>query len=100
MRPPPPRNFVGVVEQIRPFAFGGPPKAPSPAPKSVYACLENKQSPMQQACQRSHEFNVRPLREFNRYRGDTRITFSGGPPRPIKRTNPKPIDRILVQTFE
>ena len=100
MRPPPARTFVGTVEQIRPYAFGGPPKGPSPAPTSIFASMENMLSPMQQACQRSHELNVRPLREVNRYRGNTTLAFGGGPPRPKKMTNPKPVDRILVRTFE
>jgi len=99
MRPPAQRNFVGIVEQIRPFAFGGRP-APSPAPKSVYFAVENTQSPMEQSCQRRHEQNVRPLREVNRYRGDENIAFHKVPPRPSKIINPKPVHRILVRTFE
>ena len=98
MRPPAPRNFRGIVEQVRP-KFGSTP-GPSPAPKKVYACAENTDSPLQRAVQRGHELNVRPLREVNDYRGKMTLGWTRSAPRPLRLVNPTPTDKVLVYAFE
>lgn len=107
MRPPPYRNFVGVVVQPRPKLGNGPPQGPSPAPRSVYASKENEMTPFDYNLHRNHGKNVRPLRSVDRYRGYTGVDFSKNAPIHTKMPRHDPPlfnipakDRPLVYSFE
>ena len=100
MRPPPPRNFVGLAQQIRPrFATAAGPQPPTS--HAVYAATDNRDSLMTQACIVGHEHNALPLREVNRYRSkDPQGDYSRSAPRPRLPRRPAERAPILVRTFE
>ena len=98
MRPPHPRNFVGVAAQERPHL--GTPSVCTPAPKTVHRAVENKDSIMTHACIQGHEKIAMPLREVNRNRGLVLGDYSRHAPRPKLARRPNEMAPILVKTFE
>ena len=97
MRPPAPRNFVGVADQIRPRC--GAPPGPTPAPLRNYAASENRDDMLTQACQRRYAQDALPLRPVNHRRGVVG-DYSRAPPAPKLPRRPNVPAPILVRTFE